>query len=68
MSNNVRSPMSRRGLMGFGLFAAACGLAGCGDAGGSAPTPSGKAAAESGSLKRIDQLKGKGGKAGPAKK
>jgi hypothetical protein len=31
MSNNARSPMSRRGLLRLGLFASACGVAGCGE-------------------------------------
>jgi hypothetical protein len=67
MSNNARSPMSRRGLLELGMLAIAGGVAGCGDAGGNAATPSGKPAAESGSLKRIEKLKEKVAKPGNGK-
>ncbi len=33
MPNNACSPMSRRGLLGLGLLAAAFGVAGCGEPG-----------------------------------
>jgi hypothetical protein len=68
MSNNACSPMIRRGFLHLGMLAIASGVAGCGDAGGNAATPSGKPAAESGSLRRIEKLKDRGAKPANDKK
>jgi hypothetical protein len=65
MSNYLSSPMSRRGLLRFGLLATACGVAGCGEPG---VIQVEKPAVEKGARRRLDMLKEKADQAATKKK